>query len=244
MEELIFFGVIILFSILESIARSRKAKQSGEGEDADPRPDRSRLPDLSGRAEWEPERRLPQLPDLPTYDEDPSYDDGVGAGASRAPRRDAPSPMRSGGSAAETMLPAELLEELAELAGRVEARRGGARTVRTPKTSPSLPEWRDERGQGRSRLPVRVPTRSPAMSGEQRPDHAVHRSHRGYGTDPSERARSEQDGLDPLAVSISEDVAAVRRQLGSHSPSSLRRALILQEVLGPPAALRDGPIRH
>ena len=67
--------------------------------------------------------------------------------------------------------------------------------------------------------------------------HQVHRAHRGYGTDPSTRAPSEQDGLDPLAEVLSQDAATIRRQLMSHRAHALRQAVILQEVLGPPVAL-------
>ena len=64
--------------------------------------------------------------------------------------------------------------------------------------------------------------------------HAVHLSHVGYGSDPSERARSTQDGLDPLARTLSADAAAVRQQLRGQGTHGLRQALILREVLGPP----------
>lgn len=243
MEELIFFGVIILFSILESIARSRKARSGGDVE-------MEGLPDPRQEAEWEMRRPMPEPDEVPTFDEDPSYDERAGAGGSPTARRDAPMPMRNRGSAAETMLPAELLEELAELAGRAESRRSReqARPVESPrhgetrKKSPRLPdadEWRRRHG-----VPARIPTRAPIPSPpteavEERPAHVVHQSHRGYGTDPSERARSREDAPDPVPDTISEDAAAIRRQLQSRSPSALRQALILQEVMGPPAAMRD-----
>ena len=72
MEELIFFAVIIFFSILESIARSRKAKKGGgaDGPLPDPVEWEVQLPDL------EPGRTSRQGgSDLETYDDDPSYDD-------------------------------------------------------------------------------------------------------------------------------------------------------------------------
>ncbi|MDG2281980.1 MAG: hypothetical protein P8L45_02615, partial [Longimicrobiales bacterium] len=72
-----------------------------------------------------------------------------------------------------------------------------------------------------------------------RPTHLVHKSHAEYGTDPSERSRSEQDGLDPLARTLSADAKAIRRQLRNHGKSALRQAIILQEVLGPPKAMRE-----
>ena len=71
-----------------------------------------------------------------------------------------------------------------------------------------------------------------------RPEHYVHLSHAGYGTDPSSRAPSEQDGLDPLAEFLDSDGAAVRQQLFG-GRAALRRAFVLKEVLGPPKALRE-----
>ena len=103
-----------------------------------------------------------------------------------------------------------------------------ARTVRLPKQSPPIPV---------PEVPSRVPagrTRVPSTE-----PHEIHLAHAGYGTDPSERAKSEQDGLDPLAERLSENAAAIRMQLLSHSRGALRQAVILQEVLGKPVSLRD-----
>jgi hypothetical protein len=68
--------------------------------------------------------------------------------------------------------------------------------------------------------------------------HVVHQAHVGFGTDPSERARSAQDGLDPLARRLSADAYAVHKQLRTGGRHALRQAVILQEVLGPPVATR------
>ena len=70
----------------------------------------------------------------------------------------------------------------------------------------------------------------------------MHLAHAGYGTDPSERAPSEQDGLDPLARTLSSDARAIRVQLLSDSASALRQAIILQEVLGPPKAMQEDSV--
>ncbi|MDX1647037.1 MAG: hypothetical protein R3304_07825 [Longimicrobiales bacterium] len=111
MEELIFFAVIIFFSILESIARSRRAKRRGETEeDESTRPREreweARLPDM------EPPRPEPggeRGERLSTYDDDPSYDEM----ATRDRRR----------PSSETMLPGDLLEQLEGLArGRTSQR--------------------------------------------------------------------------------------------------------------------------
>jgi hypothetical protein len=68
--------------------------------------------------------------------------------------------------------------------------------------------------------------------------HIVHRAHKGYGTDPSSRRPSEQDGLDPLATRTSADALAVRAQLRRQGAHALRQAVIFHEILGPPVAIR------
>jgi hypothetical protein len=88
-----------------------------------------------------------------------------------------------------------------------------------------------------------VPRPSPALPPIHRraAGHSIHRSHEGFGTDPSERAPSEQGKIDPFARTLSADAAAVHRQLQGHDPHALRQAMILQEILGPPVALRPDP---
>ncbi len=291
MEELIFFAVIIFFSILESIARSRKAKKGGEAEG--PLPDSGewevRLPDLEpGR----PTRHGGE--GLETYDDDPSYDDMLeeqrveerrsrdGESLERysrprgsgRPARPSPSPSRP---SSETMLPGDLLEQLEALARGGTVEREEARTIELPKQSPPLPRpiegtevgtghgSTDPVGTGSpyasgsagpvgsttpigSRGPVGsrrpVGSRAPIGGGAvvRRPDHYIHQSHAGYGTDPSSRAPSEQDGLDPLAEFLDSDGVAVRQQLFA-GRVALRQAFVLKEVLGPPKALReDDPV--
>jgi hypothetical protein len=239
MEELIFFAVIIFFSIVESIVRSRRAKRGevegqGEGEGGGDVP----LPDSDRMERYEPRSRTPDVEHLPTYDADPSYDDLATSGG-RGGRRDQPTPMRGDGRVEERgrpsseMLSADLLEELAEMASRRsregEGGRRRPRPVRVPRQSPPLPEPVRE-GPPVTRLPVKA-----TEIGE----HAVHRSHAEYGTDPSSRRRSEQDVMYAPKDQLDADAAAVRRQLLSHSTSSLRQAIILQEVLGPPVAMRE-----
>jgi hypothetical protein len=122
------------------------------------------------------------------------------------------------------MIPADLWEEIANLA------RGQVPAPPAPKPAP-VP------------VPTPAPARPRAARGPTRPaeKHRVHRSHVGFGTDPSTRPPSEQDGLDPLAGHLGVDAASARRQLLSRDRHSLRQAVILQEVLGPPAALRPDP---
>jgi len=205
MEQLIFFAIIIIFSIIDSVARTKKKRQAGgQGE----------APQLPQEWEWEED-------DLPTYDADPSYDDSHRPEPFKArqlPEYSRPQP--SGGTrerqaqkSSEAMIPSDIWEEIAGLA------RG---KLPEPKPAPPPPPVEIEP----------IPARPMGL-------HRVHRSHAGYGTDPSSRARSEQDGLDPLKTTLSQDASAVRRQLRSHSKSALRRAVILQELLGPPVSLQS-----
>ena len=227
MEELIFFAVIIFFSIIESIARSRKKQQGG----------RPQIPE-----EWEVEEPTPGWrPQRPvetttaTYDADASYDeielDEAPDSRETLPEYSRPQgtsegrgvPARSG---SERMVPADIWEEIAGLA------RGRMRQLETEPETPAplpAPKIPPATASGRAAWGKRTP-----RVGQQ---HRVHMSHAGYGTDPSSRAQSAHDGMDPLARKLSADVRAVRQQLrrGRHA---LRQAVILQEVLGPPASMR------
>jgi len=230
MEELVFFAVIIAMSVLDSIARSRKAKRAQNAEGGVP------AESGAGEARWEgrgdtlggyeePGGSLATYDDEPSYDDEESYDDRL-EWKEESEGRD-PSPSSPAESRPSTeMLGGDLLEQLAELAGgrlkgRMEQAQERLPTVRVPRQSPPLPR------------PTR-PSYDVLLRGE---EHLVHRAHAGYGTDPSERAPSEQDGLDPLAQKLGADAEAVRRQLLDHDTHALRQALVLQEILGPPAAL-------
>ncbi len=253
MEELIFFAVIIFFSILESIARSRKSKGGGaEGPLPDPAEWEAELPEL------EPSGSRRGQGDVRSYDDLESYDDAV-EGPVGPPASSRPRP------SSETMLPGDLLEQLEALARGRTMEREEATTIDLPKQSPPLPTpvERTEVGTGHASTdpvgthnPYRPPgsrgldgpvgstapigSRPPVRSGAitRRPDHFVHQSHAGYGTDPSSRPPSEQDGLDPLAEYLDDDGVRVRGQLFG-GRQALRQAFILKEVLGPPKALRE-----
>jgi len=218
-EEFIFFAVIIFFSIIESISRSRKARQQ---EQMPAPPDTE--PDTESEEWWRV--HVPET-DLPTYDADPSYDDQVGRESTIQPY-EAPRVAEK-----RSMLPSDLFEELAGLAEQLEQKNEGAKTLSLPRQSPPIPV--PEPVPDRAPAPVRVGRNRVARTGP----HEIHLAHAGYGTDPSERAKSEQDGLDPLAERLSENAAAIRMQLLSHSRGALRQAVILQEVLGKPVSLRD-----
>ncbi|MEM7417834.1 MAG: hypothetical protein AAF389_20260 [Gemmatimonadota bacterium] len=241
MDQLLFFGFIIFISILESIARSRRAKkqkEQGEVRGEDP------------RYEFEWAQKSPD--DLPTYDADPSYDDmpsyDDAVEEDVAPR----APVRDQRPSTESMLPGNLFEELAALANQLEVEKEKAQTVRVPKQSPPLPEsqtsgndWLPTPSSSRpAPRPVRTRrseavTRAKPTRGTPRPPHRVHDAHRYFGTDPSERPPPIQDGMDPLRETLSEDAKAVREQLTSQSTSALRQAFILKEVLGTPVGLQE-----
>ena len=227
MEELIFFAVIIFFSIIESIARKRK---QGSGQ---PQIPEEWVPE-EPRPEWQPERQRqewrserPRETSTATYDTDASYDEVEVDEA--ADSREA---TRSG---SEAMIPTDLWEEIAGLA------RSRMRDLET-RSEPSRPEPPPP-------LPTpKVPATPAAREawGKRTPrvgqQHRVHLSHAGYGTDPSSRAASAHDELDPLARRLSADVRAVRKALRS-GRHALRQAVILQEVLGPPASTRPEAFR-
>jgi hypothetical protein len=214
MEELIFIGLIILFSIIESISRKRK-QQSGQPQ----------LPEEWEPTEWkpvEPQREPRPRPSrersTPTLDRDRSYDER--ALEEPTPARET---MRSG---SEAMIPKDLWEEIAGLArGRLETKPAPPKPAPPPPVAaPEVPSTASARAAWGRRTP-RVG------------QHRLHTAHAEYGTDPSSRTPSPHDTIDPLARKLSADVRAVRRQIrgGRHA---LRQAVILQEILGPPASMR------
>ena len=217
MQELIFFAVIIVFSILESIARGRK-KRAGE---SSPTPGEWE-PEVESE-DWEEER--PELDPARAREE-------AGSRGTVAPGRELSTySAPQGGDASrvldrgsEAMIPAEIWEEIAGLAGG----RGAGAPTRPAPGRPARVE----------RTPLPMP--SSGTRGPPRAEHRVHLAHAAYGTDPSTRPRSEQDALDPLARRLSRDAAQVRSVLsGSGGYHALRQAVILHEVLGLPVALRD-----
>jgi hypothetical protein len=218
MDGLTFIVVIILFSLLEGVLRKRKAGralppgQAPEEEQYDPAQEEQYVPTYDTQ---------PSYDDRPSHDESPSYDDQIDdIPESSSPYRTvlrspaAPPPP-------ETLIPKDVWEEVAGLVSGVR-----------PSGLPAESEPRSEATIVASRA-------SYQPTSEQ--EHVVHRTHVGYGTDPSSRAPSEQDGLDPLAKCLAADARAVHQVLSSRDPHVLRQAIILQEVLGPPAAFRGDP---
>ena len=209
MEQLVFVGIIVAFSILDAVLRGKK--KGAEGSDGLPVPPPK---EEWAEADWEG--------DEPTYDADapnddgPSYDDGA-TQEDRVPRE---IPVRSGPQPSGSMPAKQLWEEIAELSA----------PRRTPQpTPPAL----TRKAEVASQVPL------PKTKVGTIEEHSIHRSHAGYGTDPSTRARSAEDGLDPLAQHLGKDAALARLLLSSGNAHSLRQAVILQELLGPPAAYRE-----
>lgn len=213
MEELIFFGLIIFFSLIDGLVRKRKQQQGGPIEE---QVDDWVLAD-------EPPPPGPRG-EVSSYDGGPSYDDAYDdPSIPGSPRREYVEAY--GGREPERTaqrVPSDVWEEIARLAQGREA--------------PPQP------------VPSSFPTRTPIRRTEvgtgaevgSRPEHAIHLSHAGYGTDPSSRAPAE---LPPGDAPESADVRAVKRQLAG-GRSQLRRAVILQELLGPPVSMREpgGPV--
>lgn len=209
MGELIFFGVIILFSILESVVRARKqrAEEAEEGEGAGISVER--------RTGW------------------PGEDDEEEG----APRT------------AEGMLPRDLWEEIAGLAAgrtqRAEVPGGPAPRPRVP-APPRRPAATRPPTPTRSAPPAHTaptvydsdPSYDDLVAAASRVEHRVHRSHAEYGTDPSERraAVAGRATGDPRNRNAKRVRAMLR---GSGGTDALQQAFILQEVLGPPAAIKD-----
>lgn len=220
MGELVFFAIIILFTILESIAKRKKQREAedeggDEGESWTPAP-----------VERQPKPKVERRPRVERGSSS-STDRGV--------------PQRGGGSEerSETMIPADLWEEIAGLAS-------GQTPRRRPEPEAELEGMNTEEARSLEPLeverigadirPVRVYRGSRVPSSADA--HPVHRSHLGYGTDPSERAPSAEDWRP--AERGNRNAKRVRAMLrGSEGTDALKQAVILREVLGPPVSMKD-----
>ena len=232
MEQLILVGVFLVVSILDALAKNakkRKAQQqaeemAGHGEDLEP---------------WH----------APEIDDPEGHDVVV---ASQGGDVD----LRSRGS--EGMIPKDLWEEIAALAGAQLPQQPEPAAEEEPEPEPS--SWDPVPRVDREAVSLEVPARDLERESRElqlrrarppvtergqftttpmkRPEHAIHEAHALYGTDPSSRPPSEQDGMDPLAQHLGADPSAARVRLMGHDVHQLRQALILSEVLGPPVALK------
>lgn len=260
MEQLIFVGIILLFAVLEAVARKNKQRQ-GQGEGVPEAPDR------------EPEVALPRPRPAPTrgtvprsHDEDPSFDEAAKGDEGRmrpepAAERAAPLGQEDAitRTSSEGLIPAELWEEI-----QVLARGGQPQELERPKPVPAqkpaparrpkapgrppapAPAHRKTAPASRTgtlapsrpavRKPVQTPSHGPEAPAtvEGTPDHPVHLSHAAFGTPVVSRAGS-PEGVVRRSAAGPESV----RKLLVGGRASLRQAMILQDVLGPPVSLRD-----
>lgn len=267
MEQLIFVGIVVLFSILEAVGRKKKAR-GGEAEEVPPAP--LPAPRGEGRAPGGPRT---SVPGPESYD-----DDVVGRGASSG----GPQRPGQGGDSSEGLIPANVWEEIAALArGEVpqtprpepsarpaptpqptprlettpstkpapSAKPAPATTAgRAPHRAPPLPKGREARAQARARpepsapssirgRPASVPARPPDLALEElRPDHPLHGTHAGLGV-PGRDRRTDFPG--DTSARRWEDLAAIRSLLVSGNTASLRKAIILGEILGPPSSMKE-----
>jgi hypothetical protein len=229
MDGLVFIVVIVLFSLLEGVLRKQKAAQRARLHEQAPE-DGEHGPTQDGQFEDARYGPTDEGQFDATYGSRSSYDDDHDileySNQYTAASPSAPTPP-------EPLIPEDVWEELTAL---VSGAQPGAHVPEQPALPPPRAETaavtRTETGVARRRG-----SRRPATE----PEHIVHRAHAGYGTDPSSRAPSEQDRLDPLAEHLGADVGAVHQLFSSRNPLALRQAIILQEVLGLPAALRGDP---
>jgi hypothetical protein len=235
MDGLVFLVVIVVFSLLEGVLRKKKAAQqarlSGQAPD-----DGQYGPTQDGQLE-DGRYGLVQEQFEATYDGEPSYDDDPPAYdeahgileysnqyTEAPPSKPAPS---------ETLIPKDVWEELAALVS-------GAQPQASDLERPAPPAPRAETT-AVARTETTAVTQRATRGLTTRPEHIVHDAHAAYGTDPSQRAPSEQDGLDPLAEHLGADARAVHQLFASRDSHALQQAIILQEVLGLPAAFRGDP---
>ncbi len=238
MDQLIFFGIIALFTILEGIARGKKKREA-----------EAQLP-LPEESEWEPVRE--ELPDRVStagrhrVDEadDPTepYASVLDRPQTRRPDRGTARPTPT---SSEGLIPADIWEEITSLARG----QGLPAPAPSPPTEPRLPvppprPVRTETPRLERPAPVARTQRPPPAT---RPDrapttgeHSVHKTHSKYGRPVQERL-SRMDVAADHEVRANQDVLAVRGLL-SGGKSLLRQAVILREVLGAPVSMREDPL--
>ncbi|HSG09414.1 MAG TPA: hypothetical protein VLA36_13720 [Longimicrobiales bacterium] len=229
MEQLIFVGIILLFSMLEAVAR--KKRETGETGAELPQ---AKLPERTAEA------RPPRPPQrtLPSYDQDPSFDDMADAGSQGAARRPASS---------EGLIPVEVWEEIQAIARGDKAPARSAPPRPRPK-APSPPDREAARVPTRAPRPATAPmstvarkTRAepePEVAGGTAPEHAVHLTHPKFGKPVHDRLTGFDDAS--RARGLSAEAKAVRSVLRGGG-AGLRQAVLLEDILGPPVSLKDDP---
>jgi len=216
MEQFIFIGVIVLFSILDGIAKKKKREaQQAQQATHQPTPEEEDW-------QWEPAGE-----DLQSYDTGSSVseyvedDDGIpGEPLSQYTQPYQPQESAAPAGGAQGLIPKDIWEEISALAsGRP-----------LPQATPPQQAY-----------VVPAPVQEPRPSrGPARPEHRAHAAHAKYGTPVSERLQPMDRPEMHQAPGLSSEIRSVRRLLGGGS-ADLRKAVILQEVLGPPVTLRDDP---
>jgi hypothetical protein len=256
-DTLLFIGIIVLFSIIDAVAKKGRAGKGGEEE----------LPFPPGPGPEAPPRRASPTasgPRVPSYDDDPSFDDAVATDPARPPR------------SSEGMIPADVWEEIQNLArggqaeapsragppdrGRRPVPEGASARPRPPRPAqgakvrtgsdraapPPLPAPRGTPSQaapprrGYAPAPAAPSTTSaappaPAPVSRTAPVHEVHLSHPKYGTPMAGRLTGFAEGAPPGERPGS----GLLHQLRSKDPAQLRQAVLLGEILGPPVALQE-----
>ena len=264
MEQLIFVGIIVLFTVLEAVARKNRAKQGGgEGVPLPEEPHRQR-PEPRPRSEAQ--TRGGAIPR--SYDPDLSVDDATREEEVRRRREPAtseasamePARARSG---SEGLIPADVWEEIQRMArgdlpeGETLPPPGSVPAPRQPrvpqsrppgrqKPSPSRPRPSGKAGSSQRAGAPTAQSRTGKGLGRPAPERvevapalegtAGHPIRRASGTAPSQRAGFAPGGHPAAAPARA---VAIRRLLTAER-ASLRQAVILQELLNPPPGLREG----
>jgi len=238
--ELIFFGILLLLSLLESIARKRKqrAEQGEDGEEtaggAPPR-ERRRTGPGEERHTLEERRSAAEMLPRELWEELAGL---AGGGATTAERRPRPAPgphppaprrfpqPSPGPGRFPQPAPRPRPAPSPEPAAPPMPRPAASREPRFGHGAPATPRFPVERSRDRE---------SAIYGGDLTGPHPIHQVHRHYGTDPSSRPAAAERAAAPTSGHRDH----VRRVLlGEGGAESLRRAFVLQEVLGRPASMR------
>jgi hypothetical protein len=233
MDGLIFLVVIVVFSLLEGVLRKQKAAQQARlrlsGQPAD---DGRHGPTQDGQLEDGRYEFVEDEQFEATYDSESSYDEVDDIQEYSNQYREAPPSKPS---------PSGITREMKDVWEEVAVLIAGAQPQASDLEQPAPPAPRTETAAVARAETTAVTQRATTRGLTTSQEHIVHGSHIGYGTDPSQRAPSEQDGLDPLAEHLGTDAGAVHQLFASRDSHALRQAIILKEVLGLPSAFRGDP---
>ncbi len=247
MEQLVFVGIIVAFSILEALARKNRAQQRQDGGGL-PKPEDLRPPRPAPAPRPAARPRASSVPR--SYDEDASFDEVVKDDErGPRPRQGDVEPARTASerepASSEGLIPDEVWQEIEALA------RGGSLPVPKPPAQPRPRGAARPRTAGRSPAPggpsgpkrptARERAAAPARVAEVAPsaegahDQPVYVSRTVHGTEIRDRATAHA----PRGAARGSAVSGAVLALMKGSRTAARDAVILQEILGPPAGLRD-----